>query len=74
MGDRVNKSMVVLLCTSYCIHVSARPPKLDALVGLPLHGRRKVLLVLLLQAKVLKTYSLVLLLYRRKQEMWQDHR
>lgn len=51
----VNKSMV--LCT-YCIHVSARPPKLDALVGLSLRGRGKVLLVLLLQVGILKTCSL----------------
>lgn len=31
MGHSVRKSIVLLLCTSYCIHVSARPPKLDAL-------------------------------------------
>lgn len=57
----VKKSMVVLLCTYY-IHVSARPPKLDAFVGLSLCGRGKVLLVLLLQVGVLKTCSLALLL------------
>lgn len=51
---------MVLLCTSHCIHVSARPPKLDTLTEL--HGRGKVLLVLLLQVGVLKTHSLALLL------------
>lgn len=37
---------MVVLCTSYYVHVSARPPKLDALVREPLYGRGKVLLVL----------------------------